>query len=67
MYKCISVVEVEVTSYECRSEVNEGTIKESDNTVGIYDENVDTNHADSANEKHIGLIESDPSDYEIDF
>ena len=36
---------------EGRDEVNEGTIQESDNTADIYDENVDINHADSANEE----------------
>ena len=35
---------------EGRDEVNEVTIQESDNTVDIYDENVDINHADSTNE-----------------
>ena len=34
---------------EGRDEVNEGTIKESDNTADIYDENGNINHADSAN------------------
>ena len=45
-----------------RGEVNEGTIQESDNTVDIYDdENLDINHADSANEKPIRIIENDLS------
>ena len=34
---------------ESRDKVNEGTIQESDNTADINDENVDTNHVDSAN------------------
>ena len=38
---------------EGRDKVNEGTIKESDNTADIYDENGDINHADSANEEPI--------------
>ena len=51
-------------------EVNDGekvkVLKESDNTVDIYDENVDINHADSANEEPIRIIENDLSDSEID-
>ena len=39
------------TENESTDEVNEGTIQESDNTADIYDENVDINHADSANEE----------------
>ena len=38
---------------EVRDEVNEGTIQESDNTLDIYDENVDINHAYSTNEEPI--------------
>ena len=34
---------------ESRDKANEGTIQESDNTADINDENVDTNHVDSAN------------------
>ena len=44
---------------EGRDEVNEGTMKESDNIVDINDENVDMNHADSANEEPITVIEND--------
>ena len=51
---------------EGRDEVNEGTIKESDNTADIYDENGDINHADSANEEPIRIIENDLSDSERD-
>ena len=35
---------------EGRDEVNQDTIQESDNIADINDENVDINHADSANE-----------------
>ena len=52
---------------EGRDEVNQGTIKESDNTVDIYDENGDINYAaDSANEEPIRIIENDLSDPERD-
>ena len=51
---------------EGRDEVNGGTIQESDNTAEIYDENVDINHADSANEEPIRIIENELSDYERD-
>ena len=47
-----------------RNEVNEGIIQESDNIAGIYDENVDVNHADSANKESIRIIENDLSDSE---
>ena len=46
---------------EGKDEVNEGTIQESDNTADIYDENVDINHADSANQEPIRIIENDLS------
>ena len=49
---------------EGRDEVNEGTIQESVNIADIYDENVDINHADSANEEPIRIIENDLSDSE---
>ena len=51
---------------EGRDEVNEGTIQESVNIADIYDENVDINHADSANEEPIRIIENDLSDSERD-
>ena len=51
---------------EGRDKVNEGTIKESDNTADIYDENGDINHADSANEEPIGIAENVLSDSERD-
>ena len=51
---------------ECRVEINEGTIQESDNTADIYDENVDINHADSRNEEPIRIIENDLRDSERD-
>ena len=51
---------------ESTDEVNEGTIQESDSTADIYDENVDINHADSANEKPIRIIENGLSDSERD-
>ena len=47
-----------------RNEVNEGIIQESDNIAGIYDENVDVNHADSANKESIRITENDLSDSE---
>ena len=43
---------------EGKDEVNESTIKKSDNTADIYDENGDINHADSANEEPIRIIEN---------
>ena len=52
------------TENESRDEVNEGTIQESDNTAGINDENVDTNHEDTANEEPIKITENDLSDSE---
>ena len=51
---------------EGRNEVNEGTMQESDNIGDINDENVDINHADSANEELIRIIENDLSDSEKD-
>ena len=51
---------------EGRDKVNEGTIKESDNTADIYDENHDINHADSANEESIRIVENVLSDSERD-
>ena len=50
---------------EGRDEVNESAIQKRDNTAGIYDENVDINHANSANEEFI-RIENDLSDSERD-
>ena len=50
------------TNNEGRDEVNEGTIHDSDNIVDINDENVDINHAVSANEEPITIIENDLSD-----
>ena len=49
-----------------RDEVNEGTVKESDNTADIYDENCDINHANNANEEPIRIIENYLSDSERD-
>ena len=43
---------------ESRDEVNEGTIKKSDNTADTYDENGNINHADSANEEPIRIVEN---------
>ena len=51
---------------EDRDEVNEGTIKESDNTADIYDENGDINHTDSANEEPIRIVKNVLSDSERD-
>ena len=51
---------------ESTDEVNEGTIQESDSTADIYDENVDINHVDSANEKPIRIIDNGLSDSERD-
>ena len=45
------------TNNEGRDEVNESTIHDSDNIVDINDENVDINHAVSANEEPITIIE----------
>ena len=50
------------TNNEGRDEVNESTIHDSDNIVDINDENVDINHAVSANEEPITIIENDLSD-----
>ena len=47
---------------EGRNEVNEGTIHDSDNIVDINDENVDINHAVSANEEPVTKIENYLSD-----
>ena len=41
-------------------------MQESDKTADINDENVDINHADSANEEPIRIIENDLSDSERD-
>ena len=49
---------------EVRDEVNEGTIQEGNNTADINDENVDSNHTDSANEEAIGIVENDLSESE---
>ena len=51
---------------EGRDEVNEGTIKESDNTADFYDEKGDINHADSANEEPIRIVENVLSESERD-
>ena len=56
---------------ESRDEVNEGTIQRitqqyNDDTADINGENVDINHADSANEEPIKIIENDLSDSERD-
>ena len=47
-----------------RDEVNEDKMKESDNIADINDENIDINHADSANEEPITIIENVLSDSE---
>ena len=44
---------------EGRNEVIDGWIQENDNTVDIYDENDDINHADSGNEEPIEITEND--------
>ena len=66
----VTNIEVETIKREIENEgrggVNEGTIQESDSTADIYDENVDINHADSANEEPIRIIENDLSDSERD-
>ena len=49
-----------------RDDVNKGKIQESDNTADIYDEIVDINHGDSANEEPIRIIENDLNDFERD-
>ena len=51
---------------EGRDEVNEGAMQEIDNMADIDDENVDINHADSANEEPIRITENDLSDSESD-
>ena len=51
---------------EGRDEVNEGTTKESDNTADFYDEKGDINHADSANEEPIRIVENVLSESERD-
>ena len=51
---------------EIRDEVNEVTIQESDNIADINDENVNINHADSANKEPITIIENDLSGSERD-
>ena len=51
---------------EGRDDVNKGKIQESDNTADIYDEIVDINHADGANEEPIRIIENDLNDFERD-
>ena len=51
---------------EGRNEVNVGTMQESDNIADVNDKNVDINHADSANEEPIRIIENDLSDSERD-
>ena len=56
---------------ESRDEVNEGTIQRitqqyNDDTADTNGENVDINHADSANEEPIKIIENDLSDSERD-
>ena len=51
---------------EGRDEVNEGAMQEIDNMADINDENVDINHADSANEEPIRITENDLSDSESD-
>ena len=49
-----------------RDEVNKGIMQESDNMADIHRENVDINHADSANEEPITIIENDLSESERD-
>ena len=49
---------------EGRDEVNEDKMQEGDNIANINDENIDINHADSANEEPITIIENDLSDSE---
>ena len=51
---------------EGRDEVDEGTIQESHKTADIYNENVDINHADSANEEPIRIVEYDLSGFKRD-
>ena len=40
-----------------RDEPNEGTMQESDNTAGNYEEDVDINHADTVNENDLSNSE----------
>ena len=47
-----------------RDEPNEGTMPESDNTAGNYEEDVDINHADTVNEEPIRITENDLSNSE---
>ena len=47
-----------------RDEPNEGTMQESDNTAGNYEEDVDINHADTVNEEPIRITENDLSNSE---
>ena len=47
-----------------RNKVNEGPVQESHNIADTDDENVDINHADSATEETITIIENDLSDSE---
>ena len=49
---------------EGRDEVNEDKMQEGDNIADINDENIDINHADSANEEPITIIENDLIDCE---
>ena len=49
-----------------RDKLNEGTMQENDNTVDIYDENVNINHTVSTNEEPIRIIENDLSNSERD-
>ena len=49
---------------EGRDEVNEDKMQEGDNIADINDENIDINHADSANEEPITIIENDLTDSE---
>ena len=66
----VTNIEIETTrrkiENEGRDEVNEGTIKESDNTAVFYDEKGDINHADSANEEPIRIVENVLSESERD-
>ena len=47
-----------------RDEPNEGTMQESDNAAGNYEEDVDINHADTVNEEPIRITENDLSNSE---
>ena len=66
----VTNIEIETIRRKIESEgrdvVNEGAIKESDNTADIYDENGDINHADSANEEPIRIVENVLSDSKRD-